>query len=205
MGETPISSYKTLEFNGKYDFTKDVKTAEITIIKNQQKQDFAIEAKLNNNKFVIDIVTPFEGFENVKINGDYTRTGSEYKTIASLERNDIKYSINGILSGETITITASSPLLGYTEMSAIGKINRNGLEILFRKETSEYKFSAQYKLDDKSASLKLSTPFEEMKTASFGGTYKLSKNGMEGRCFFENNSNKLEINTKSIFTPTKFI
>ncbi|CAL4079365.1 unnamed protein product, partial [Meganyctiphanes norvegica] len=153
--KTPISSFRTLEFNGNYDFTKDVKTAEITIIKEEKKQHFAIEAKLNNNKFDINIVTPFEGFENVKVNGDYTRSGTEYNTVATLERNDIKYSFHGVLS------------------------------------------------DDSSASLKISTPFEEMKTASFGGKYSLSNKGMEGSCFFENNSNKLEINTKSVFTPTK--
>nr|AHJ78589.1 dLp/HDL-BGBP precursor [Astacus leptodactylus] len=110
---SPITGYSDLEIYGNYDFTGDIKTIEMNLKKENKKQHFFMAVTVNDNKFNIDVVTPFESFEVVKMNGDYTTTmRGEHNLVASFVKNSQTYSfqVAARIDTTSVALRLSTPI-----------------------------------------------------------------------------------------------
>ncbi|XP_068221439.1 uncharacterized protein [Palaemon carinicauda] len=154
--QSPIPGFKTFELYTKMDFTGDIKVAELDLKKEGQTQHLSVAAQVNDNNIKAEIQTPFVGFENLEIQGDYIVRNGEYVVEASYIKNLQRYAVQGTLL-----------------------------------------------VNDMSATLKISTPIETMKTIETRAVFSLLKDGVEGSLYFAKDQEIFELKSTVSLSPLK--
>ncbi|XP_076066631.1 uncharacterized protein LOC143039997 [Oratosquilla oratoria] len=192
---TPIIGYTSLVLAGHVDLTGDTKIAQFSLIKENEANKFFIGAEIVNNRFTITIKTPFEGYENINVIGDYTKANMKHSALAFFEKNESKYTINGLLNlGEkSFTLSTESPIDGYKSVKVSGFINAKHLEVVFLKEDKRYEITADYHFTPSSVSIKVKTPFQIISTVSLGGNYHFTNNKLEFSFMSELNGENIQL------------
>nr|XP_045624060.1 uncharacterized protein LOC123774022 [Procambarus clarkii] len=145
---SPIPGYSDFELYASYDFTGDVKTIEMNL-KNEEniKQHFYIAMAVNDNEFNINAVTPFEGFEVMRMNGDYTATGGEHNIMAAFVKNSQTYSFQAAarLDTTSVALRLSSPIpvISNVVLNANYELLGDGVQSLvhFERNNDVFKFN----------------------------------------------------------------
>ncbi|KAG7173193.1 beta-1-3-glucan-binding protein-like 3 [Homarus americanus] len=123
MANSPIPGYTVVEINAKYDFTKDIKTAEMDLKIEGESRHFSVITQVNDNNVHLDIHTPFEGFETVKMVGDYTVVDGQHSVIATLTKVDQLFDFHFDFSVKTkvVSLKLSTPIAEIQDVQLTAK------------------------------------------------------------------------------------
>ncbi|KAK3861716.1 hypothetical protein Pcinc_032352 [Petrolisthes cinctipes] len=88
---SPIPGFTELQIDAEYNFTGDVKVAELIVKKEGQTQHFSLTSRINNNNIILDIITPFQDFEVMKLNADYSAEPGLHNVVATFVRDSNVY------------------------------------------------------------------------------------------------------------------
>ncbi|XP_076066633.1 uncharacterized protein LOC143039999 [Oratosquilla oratoria] len=201
---TPFSEFSSLHLTALFDFTADLKVAHISLLKVEQNY-FSVDVKIKENNFAVDIKTPIHGYENIHVNGDYTKLNMKHSALAYFHKNDSKYAFNAQLdlTDKVLSLSTTSPISGYESMAASGRLGHNHLELDVLKDTTQYQFMLGFNFTPTSASVNLKTPIAVIADVSFNGHYTFNNSNLEATALFQHNGEKFEINSHAAFTPKK--
>lgn len=146
---SPIPEYTDLEIYAKYDFTGDVKTIELNLKKETHKHHFFIALKMNRDNFVIDVVTPFTGFEVLKVNGHYTNERGQHSFVGSFVKNDNTYNFraSAVVDVNKINLALTTPIavINNVVFNASWDAFNDGIKgsVHFERNEEVFEFSTQ--------------------------------------------------------------
>merc|ERR1712002_403569 len=94
LAESPIPGFTSVDIQAKYDFQTNIKLAEADLKVEGDSKHFYVKTEVKNNNFHIELHTPFEGFEEIKMIGDYTAQHGKHTVLASFEKEHVRYDYN---------------------------------------------------------------------------------------------------------------
>lgn len=132
MAKSPIPGFSSADIFTKYDFTKDIKTAEVDLKIEGDSKHFSLKTSVQNNNFHIEIHTPFQGFELLKMIGDYSALNDKHTVLASFEKDHTTYDYNAdvTVTDYSISIGISTPIevMKNVAVSIKYELFKNGVE-----------------------------------------------------------------------------
>lgn len=169
---SPIPGYTEVEIMTKYDFTGDVKTAELDLKIEGEQKHFSVATQINDNNVHLNILTPIEGFEDIKMTGDYTVVDGQYNVLASMEKGGEKYDLHADFSAlkKQVNLKLSTPitLIKNVQVGLKMDVLETGIEGLVHIELNEDKFEVKIKGDfvamKSSLHIEVNTPVDDWKT-----------------------------------------
>ncbi|KAK4294435.1 hypothetical protein Pmani_032941 [Petrolisthes manimaculis] len=121
---SPIPALTNINILGKYDFTDDVKRGNVEL---SLPNDIllTINVGINNNNVILDITTPYEGYNTIKMMGDYIVSNQQHTIMATLDTNNLKYDFHFDLSliNKELSMTFASPIELMKLVKVYGKFD----------------------------------------------------------------------------------
>ncbi|KAK4294432.1 hypothetical protein Pmani_032938 [Petrolisthes manimaculis] len=121
---SPIPALTNINILGKYDFTDDVKRGNVEL---SLPDDIllTINVGINNNNVILDITTPYEGYNTIKMMGDYIVSNQQHTIMATLDTNNLKYDFHFDLSliNKELSMTFASPIELMKLVKVYGKFD----------------------------------------------------------------------------------
>ncbi|KAK7070069.1 hypothetical protein SK128_004352 [Halocaridina rubra] len=146
---SPLVNYTNIETNIKFDFTGDIKTAEVDMKKEGQDYHISLSGRVNDNNIYIEMQTPFEVLEKVNFSGDYTTYNNEHILQASFARNGRIYNVKvDVLPNEhlaTLKLTTPIEVMKIIEVEGKYSLLNNGMEasLLFKNSNEVFTFNTR--------------------------------------------------------------
>nr|UNP37702.1 dLp/HDL-BGBP protein [Scylla paramamosain] len=110
---SPLPGLSSLEVEGTYDLRGDIKKSEVNVTKEGERQHFAVAATLNDNHVVLDVATPFPGFQVIKMDADYTSSAlGQHLLVANFVKDRQTYNFQGSveLRGTGVEVRLTTPI-----------------------------------------------------------------------------------------------
>jgi len=203
---TPMVGYSKISMNGEYNFLDDVKHATIDYEENGRKEKLAIDLAVNDNHFVVNVVSPVPNFETLSFEGNFTNSENRREVVAKLTKGSEEYNFEGSVDVARKQFIMRGNMPNTFELvEIVGKKTSTGflLTSKFNNNVQEMKFD--YNIEPTAASYRLQTPFAGYNILSFDYQMKMRPGSMRTSIKFQKDDFTAEFEGKIQTTDLKSI
>ncbi|XP_068239146.1 LOW QUALITY PROTEIN: uncharacterized protein [Palaemon carinicauda] len=209
LARTPISGISIIDAQAKYDFTKQVKTAEIDFKIGNDSQRIYIETKVSKNRLQIQLQTPLIAFEMAKIVLDYNVQRNEYLASTSYIQGveQFEYSLKVAMTEKSLDLALVTPTetLKTLTVSMNYELLENGVIAVLsaqkNEEKYEIKISGSFKPLESSLLVGIITPMEGWKSLTLDCKYDMISERKVAKFLIQKEELKKQVTIEGQFTP----
>ncbi|XP_064104223.1 uncharacterized protein LOC135214035 [Macrobrachium nipponense] len=173
--ETPVSGWRKLLLDAKYDVQSEKKSASITVEKDSVVKKISIEGSFTLRSGLFKVETPVEGFSvfgaeyNLNINEENNQLHASVKIYN--EGKEWTFVAQGEYHSDRIMIKFQTPFEGFNTIAAEGSINFDSRAGKVLIEFGTYKFTVDLSYATDNLLFKITTPFEDLKVMLLEAKY----------------------------------
>ncbi|XP_050696049.1 uncharacterized protein LOC126985337 [Eriocheir sinensis] len=207
---SPVPGFSTLEVEGSYDLLSDVKRTELSVTKEGQRQHFAVAATLNDNHVVLDVATPFPGFQTMKMDADYTSSApGQHLVVASFLKDRETYNFRSDVEvrGTSVVVRLATPIaqISRVVLDARYQMLRGACEgsVRFERNSDVFELRAQCGFTPAACSLSLeaATPIAGWNTVALHLNYKVESNKLSAGASVQRDAFRKEVSVEAAYGP----
>ncbi|KAG0718526.1 Apolipophorin [Chionoecetes opilio] len=207
--KTPLPGFSSLEVEGSYDLRGDVKKTELNVTKEGERQHFALAITLNDNHVVLDVVTPFSGFQVMKMDADYTSSApGQHLLVANFVKDRETYNFRGgmELSAQSVEVTLTTPItpVRHVVVDARYDLLSDGAgraSIRFERNNDVFELRSQCSLSPSMSSFSVAaaTPVPGWNNMGVDLKYTIEANKLSAEAFLQREDFRKEVNVEATY------
>ncbi|MPC09884.1 Beta-1,3-glucan-binding protein [Portunus trituberculatus] len=205
---SPLPGLTSLEVEGTYDLRGDIKKSEVNVTKEGERQHFAVAATLNDNHVILDVATPFQGFQVMKMDADYTsRAAGHHLLVANFVKDRQTYNFQGSveLQGTGIEMRLTTPItpISHVVLNADYTLLRGTAQasIHFERNNDVFELRTQYHLQPSASSFSLAavTPVPGWTNLGLDLKYNTEPNKLAAKALVQHDNFQKQVSIEATY------